>query len=452
VFVVLLIAGLALRVAALPLPGTEDVGVWKLWSYHASRDITTMYGVGGDPPVRGTLRFGRFVTTVDYPPVALYAMGLVGLVYRATLPTYPDDWRLTAAVKLPGLVAGALLTALLYLTAYRATGRQRVAELAALACWLNPATLLNGEILGYLDPLLMLPAVGALVLVHRQQFVWAGTVLSMAVLTKPQGILIVPACLLAITRLGGCSALRRAGAGAVAMGAAIFLPFVLAGTLPNAVNAFSSFARRDILSAYAANIWWIVNWLERARLMLPDVGFPDAYLRPVARILALSSFLNLGWPNPRPYMALAIAIIVGWALWRTRRSRDLGLHAAVAALTVHAYFTLAVGVHENHIMLAVPLLALAAAFHREFRGPFVLISVVAALGMNMFYGFGRGMGWAIPRTLTILDLSVVNASVNVGTFVWLIRCVGRVARAVEGTTTAGQIAGVRQGKLDEVTT
>lgn len=38
------------RLAVLPLPGTEDVGVWKVWSFAATTDLTGMYGIGGDPP------------------------------------------------------------------------------------------------------------------------------------------------------------------------------------------------------------------------------------------------------------------------------------------------------------------------------------------------------------------------------------------------------------------
>ena len=38
------------RLAALPLPGTEDTGTWKIWMFAASSAVTSVYGVGGDPP------------------------------------------------------------------------------------------------------------------------------------------------------------------------------------------------------------------------------------------------------------------------------------------------------------------------------------------------------------------------------------------------------------------
>ena len=59
-----LLTGLVVRIAALPLPGTEDVGTWKIWAFGASRNVTEVYGVGGDPPVRGVVKWQALETTV----------------------------------------------------------------------------------------------------------------------------------------------------------------------------------------------------------------------------------------------------------------------------------------------------------------------------------------------------------------------------------------------------
>jgi Glycosyltransferase family 87 len=435
-FAFALAIGAAVRVAALPLPGTEDVGVWRHWSYHASLDVTRMYGVGGNPPTRALLKFGKEYTVTDYPPVALYELGIAGIFYRAVYPGYPNDWRLTAAVKIPGLLAGACLTALLYAAARRLTGRQDLARLAALAWWLNPATILNAETLGYLDALLMLPAVAAVWLIHQRRFWWAGCTIAIAGFTKPQAALIGPVTLLALARLGGWRALAQATAAGSATTAAIFLPFVLAGSLPNVVVALSSFARTDILSGYAANAWWVVNWLERAWHLIPRLGVPESYFVPVARVMALSTFLELGWANPRPLATTAVLALVGWAVWRFRRTDDLATHAALAAFTVLVYFSLAIGVHENHIVLALPFLLLAAVRHTAFRPAFVVLSLSAALNMNVFYGLGRGVGWALPRTATLVDTSVLLAFLNLAMLAWFARQIARRTAPSSDTSTA----------------
>src|SRR5688500_15089873 len=91
-FRALLVAGLLLRLAALPLEGTEDVLVWKTWSYAAlNQGLSRMYGVGGQPPERGLVRWGKRVTTVDYPPIALYELAAAGAVYRAFSPSFENN-------------------------------------------------------------------------------------------------------------------------------------------------------------------------------------------------------------------------------------------------------------------------------------------------------------------------------------------------------------------------
>ncbi|MGE3273782.1 MAG: hypothetical protein AB7O67_01630 [Vicinamibacterales bacterium] len=419
IFLSLLLAATLLRIAALPLPGTEDVGVWRVWSYAGSQDVLGVYGVGGTPPARPRLEFRGIYTTVDYPPVAIYEMAIVGDAFRAVFPEYPNDWRLTAAVKLPGLLAGLGITACLYLVVLRLTGSVTHARWAALAWWANPAAILNAEVLGYLDPLMILPALLALVCLHLDRPIWAGALYAVALLTKPQALLLGPAMLIATWQTGGLRRLCTTGlAGAAWLGVGV-LPYVLIGALPNMLQAFGSFAaRRDIVSAYAANLWWVATWLARGVNMIPEFGFPGAYFEPVARILAISSWTEMGLPNPRPFGTALVALAVVLLLVRGWRAQRLDQHAAIGALTVHAFFVFGVAVHEHHMMLAVPLLVLAAGLNPVFRPIAWAVSAVVALNLNLFYGVGRGLGWAVPRMLTPIDLSVLLALANIALLVW----------------------------------
>jgi hypothetical protein len=213
------------------------------------------------------------------------------------------------------------------------------------------------------------------------------------------------------------------------MASLTLLPFALAGALPNMWLAFGSFyARRDILSGNAANIWWIANYVLRAWYQLPTLGFPGAWLVPVRRIMAVSTFQEVGFPNPRPFATLGAALTSAWGLWRLRHARDLAVHALGAAFVVHAYFVLAVGVHEHHMLLAVPLLALASALRPTLRPLFFVVSAIVALNMNLFYGIGLGHGWSVPRGLLFVDLSVLLSLANIGALVWHGRLLARETR------------------------
>ena len=418
-FSALLLAGLVIRAATLPLPGHDDVITWKIWSYGASQDVTAMYGIGGEPPSRGVVVWHSHKTTVDYPPLFLYEYALVGKVYGALFPGYPDTRALLVFVKLPVLVAGMALTWMFFLIVRRASGQEGPARWAALAYWLNPATILGGEMLGYLDALYFVPAIGALALAYFQRPWWAGTLLALAIATKPQGILLAPAWALALWQSGGVPGLARAGAALGGTLAVVVLPFYLRGALPNMWLAFGSFdARRDTLSAYAANIGWIINWVLRSRLSLPDLGFPGAFLQRVARPLSITRFRELGFPDPRPLARIGVLALTAWALWINRRSRDIAMLAAAGAFTIHAFFVLSPNLHEHHQLFEVPLLALAAATRPAFRPLFFAVSAIVTININYVYGAGLGMGWAIPRMITLVDISVVLAVVNGGVLVW----------------------------------
>jgi hypothetical protein len=427
-FAALLLVVALIRVVSLPLPGMDDVPLWKVWSYAASQDLLGVYGVGGDPPEHRVLRYEAATATTDYPPVAMAEMAVVGALYRQVLPDFPNDWRLIVALKIPGLLAGAALTVLLFLTMRSLTGDVPAAQFAALAYWANPATILNGEVLGYLDPLAMLPAVMAIMCLHLQRPAAAGALAALAALTKPQGMLIAPAFLLAAWHTGRARQVIRSVAAAAVAGALVTLPFIGAGAFRNMLNAFDSWqGRRDILSGYAANVWWIATWLERAYNMIPQWGFPDAYFERVRRILAISSWMEMGLPNPRPIGTLLVLIAVAWGAWTVWRRAEAAAHFAFAAFVVQGFFVWGVSVHEHHLMLAVPLLAVAAALAPAFRGVFVAVSLVAALNMNLFYGLGNGVGWAVPRMLTPIDLSVLLSFASIGVFFWHARVLSRTS-------------------------
>jgi hypothetical protein len=426
-FLAALVIGLLIRVATLALPGHDDVITWKIWSYAASHHVTQMYGVGGTPPARGIVTWGEQWSTVDYPPFFLYEYAIVGRIYRALFPSYPDSMALLVAVKLPVLLANCVLTWLFFVLARR-LGGVTPARWVALAYWLNPATIFGGEMLGYVDPLYFLPAVAGLALAYFGRPWLAGIAVGIAVGTKPQGILIGPAFALALWQGGGLQAIGQAGATFLATIAAVVFPFWVRGAMPNMWLAFGSFdARRDTMSAYAANIGWIINWWLRSRFALPEVGFPKAFLQFVPRPLAITRFEELGYPNPRPIARTAVVAIVAWAMWLTRRSRDFAITAALGAFTIHAFFVLSPGMHEHHQLFEVPLLALAAALRSRLRPLFFAVSAIVALSINTLYGASLGMGWALPRMITGIDISVLASFANVGLLIWFAQLLRREA-------------------------
>jgi hypothetical protein len=443
---VLLTLGLGLRLVALPLPGTGDVVIWKTWSVNAvASGETTMYGVGGRPPERRAFESvaGGQRFDVDYPPLSVWAVGLAGRLYRALAPDMRDSAVFTACVKLPPLLAEIGLAWLVFASVRRLAGVER-ATVAAAACWLNPALILNGAVLGYLDPLILLPAVAAVVAAAAGHTWLTGALLAVAALTKPQALLVAPALALGVAaltwehpgRIVERLALRlgETAAGGALVAVAACAPFAAAGTLPNLLAALRSVADRDNLSGNAANLWWIVTWLLRSLDTLPDVGAWQAFTTP-PRLLAVSVVRDvLGYPDARAAGLVLLGAVWLWALWRARRVRDLWLIAGLGAFMVHAYFVLAANVHENYLLLAIPLAVLAAAGRRPWAAVAVALTAIHVLNLNLFYGFGERLrpNLAIPRSSTVVDAVVVLSVVNLAVLAWHARTLHAAVRLSAG--------------------
>lgn len=432
-------AGLLVRLLALPLDGTEDVFVWKTWSYGAlTQGIARVYGVGGHPAERGIVRWGNRYTTVDYPPIAIYELAAAGGVYRFFFPDFPNSRWLNVAMKAPGLLAECGLAVLLWWTVARRYGAN-AGRWAAAAFWLNPAMILAGPALGYLDPLMALPAMGALATAASGLALAAGALTAVACLTKAQAVFVVPVTALALwnaSAAGRRARVMKASACGALVSVAAAGPYIAAGAWRNLVQGVGSLLRHDMLSGDAANAWWLVTYVLRASYAVADLGAWAAWTMRL-RILGISRVIALGYPNPRPAAFIAVVAAAAWSLWRARRARDPGMMFACAAFIVHAYFVLGVQVHENHMYLAIPLLAGAAAIRQRLRPVLVAATVVFALNLYLFVGLGRG--FALPdRNLTLIDSTVLLAAANCGLLAWHARrfsaeCAGLGVQKSEGS-------------------
>jgi hypothetical protein len=172
-----------------------------------------------------------------------------------------------------------------------------------------------------------------------------------------------------------------------------------------------------MLSAQAANVWWIFTWALRVADVRSEWGWWRALTQDV-RILGITRAEALGYPNPREIGLTFVVAAIGWACWRSRRLTSLGQTAALAAWCAYAYAMLAAQVHENHWYPVVPFLALAAGADRRYVGPFVAISAIGAINLLLFYGVGSDWPPIVSRAWTGIDASVLLAFVNVGVFAW----------------------------------
>src|SRR5471030_1693862 len=408
-----LVAGAIVRLAALRVgvPSVDDS--WRAWSYHAATEgPSRMYGPRGH-----VVTFGQIEAPVVYPPLALDELAIVGRIHLAlNHGRFPDDAGLTMAIKGALAALDAAIAALIFFVVRRVAG-SRAAWWGAAVYWLNPAVLMIAA-LGYFDPFLALPAVGALVAASFGRPWLAGALLSAAVLTKPQGVLIAPAVALALWNAGGGAfdrLLRAVAAGAITA-AVIVAPLVAAGTFAYMLRSVAVLAGHDMLSALAFNLWWVVSYGMEA-VAARGQGW-RAMLMAHPGVFTHADAMARGLPHPRLIGVPLLGAAAAWALRTAFRARDLGLHAALAAFLVDAYFTLSVQVHENHFFLVLPLLVLAAALRREFAPVLAALSVSFALNLYLMLGW-NGEGPIEPLiALTGVDATLLLAIANCALCGW----------------------------------
>ncbi|HEY2149301.1 MAG TPA: hypothetical protein VGH34_00755 [Vicinamibacterales bacterium] len=421
-FLAVILAGLLLRAIALPGPGTGDLTVFKVWTYNAARHgVADMYGTSGPADQWHPVEYAGVVGYVVYPPLALYQLAAAGQLYWLwSHHHFPNTVALNAFVKLPAFLAEIGLVLLLFGLTRRRLGTA-AARWSVAAYWINPAALINASVLGYLDAQFALPAVAALAAAALGWPMMAGAFVAGSILTKPQGLFIAPAVALALWAAGTpdrrLTRFAWATLGGSMLTAIVLGPITMAGGLPHLLFAMGRGAHHDMVSANACNLWWIVGYALRVRYSAADLGLWAAITAP-ARILGIPRIIEIGYPDPLMIGVVLTMAATAWALWTARKRDDLWLLAGVGGFTIHAYATLSAQVHENHMFGAVPLLVLAAAGRAGFRPILLTVSAIVALNLNLFYGFGQGVGYGLPRSLTVIDATVLLSVVNCAALCW----------------------------------
>ncbi|HKW00441.1 MAG TPA: hypothetical protein VJN96_11485 [Vicinamibacterales bacterium] len=417
----LMIAGLVIQIAALALSGTRDVFQFKTWAMTTlDRRLVDAYSY--DLPVAPT----GVSPIPDYPPLSVVTLTASARVAAWIEPDVTRDSRLlTVCVKAPLLVLQIAACWIVWRLAQRTPEPVAV----ALAFWLNPAFILNGPVLGYLDLLCWLPGVGAIVAALVGRAGSAGALLAVAVLVKPQGLFFVLPVAAALWPRP--TSLARAALVAATIVAIAFLPFVLAtpgGVWTSMITNF----REDLLSGDALNLWWLVS---AAGFVLT---YGSAALGHTFGSPSVSTFIARAGVDPRMWTAAATIAAALWAFWRVRGRPTRSSVLALGAFAINVYFVAAIAVHENHLVYALPLMGLAALSDARYRTLYLAASALVTFNLLVFQGLGSDFA-VLPRTGAFLPLTVLGA---IGSGALLVaharafREVTAAARAAQGPRSA----------------
>jgi Gpi18-like mannosyltransferase len=387
VFLTAWLVSAAISLRLIFLPGyAGDVSHYKYWTR-----VVTTEGIQ-------EIYHGEYPETYAiYPPVTLYAYGLVGHLYQrfAVNPWATERMLasegLTSAVKGVSVAFHLALGATIFALLYRLYGA-RAGALGSAAYLLNPAVIFDSAYWGQPDAAHTLFAVLALGLSLLGLWPGSWVAAGLAAMTKPQAWALVPLYVIVQFRVTG---IRRVAIGiglAMVTMLIVVAPFVIHGrvrdflTLPQQIAGVM-----PVASANAHNLWWIVT------------NNPAPVVLDSERILGPLTYRLAALP--------LVLLVAGVTLWRLIVSPGTSIFL-LAAYQAFGWFCFTTQAHENHSFFVLPLLIMAAPVSVAARVLTLLVSCTLLANMILHDPA------IIDRAATVLSdasrhrLQIVNSWAN----------------------------------------
>lgn len=331
-----LLAGLAIRGAALPFPGcVNDIQEFTGWAM-----LVMQYGLAGLythlDPVTGH--------AVNYPPIYAFVLATTSRLYEALRLADPHQHILAMMIKLPATLADMGLCIVTYLIVRRWFSPQRAFVATAIAAT-TPSIWLISAYWGQVDSLAAFFVVLALYLAISERYVIAWLCLALGVLVKPQPIVIAPLLLLWQLRNQGMSPRLAFGpAASVTVAYLVSLPFApsphplavfawLAHLLQGGIQLFRS------ASIGAFNLYTVVGRFNQSD-DVPFLGVPLRFWGDAA-FAALLAFV-------------AVTLAMRLSRERDRGARERSLVTA-CVVVLAGMFVLLTRMHERYLFFAAAL-------------------------------------------------------------------------------------------------
>ncbi len=332
----------AVKLAVMPFfPGFgPDVGDYQAWAGQIST-------VG---PAQ-TYQSGFFL---DYPPGYLYALWVVGFIAHV-IGASGDFYRVI--IESPAIVADFALALLMYAFVRRGS-RPAMAFVAMLMVALNPALLFDTVVWGQSDSVMTFVTLLSIVAILGRQYEIAWGLAAIAVLVKPQGLMILPVLGVWTMLEADFATWIRSGVALIAVAIIGIAPFQIGHQWNWIIKLYTSTAAYyHETSVNAFNLMALIGGLRQG-----DSG-----------TFAGVSYFALGMSLLAPLYGF-----IAWILWRGRTPTRLLFASFIA---IFGFFMVAPRMHERYlypsIVLAVPL-ALEAP---EMLAVFVVVSITGLINL-----------------------------------------------------------------------
>lgn len=245
--VLVLLMGLGIRLLLSPSPGYDfDMGVDQGWGFSAMKlGLARSYV----EQLNGNM-------LPNYAPFSIMIFMLSASILNVFSPGFDlhgEAYRI--AIKMPAILADLGTAAVLYFVIARWKNR-KMGVLAALVYLLHPAVFHDSAFWGQTDSIYTFFMVAALASYVSKRMWLAGGLITLALLTKMQAVMLGPLFLLLFVAAGWKSLLKAIG-GSVIVAALVLLPFIIGGTISAVIDVYRhSVGYYSVISSAAYNFWW----------------------------------------------------------------------------------------------------------------------------------------------------------------------------------------------------
>ncbi len=291
---------------------------------------------------------------IDYPPGYLYALWVVGTIAHSVGAT-GDFYRVI--MESPAIVADFALALLIY-ALMRRRSRPLIAFIAMLMVALNPGLLYDTVVWGQSDSVMAFVTLLSIVAILGEQYEIAWGLAAIAVLVKPQGLMMLPVLGVWTMLETDFATWIRSGIALIAVAVIGIAPFQIGHEWDWIIKLYTSTAAYyHETSVNAFNLMALLGGLRQQD----------------SNTLAGISFFALGMSLLAPLYAF-----VAWILWRGRTPTRLLFASFIA---IFGFFMMAPRMHERYMYPAVALAVPLALEAPEMLAVFVIISITCLINL-----------------------------------------------------------------------
>ncbi len=335
-----------IRIYLSQLEGNNgDIILFKLWS----REVY----------LNGTLNFYSGVRS-DYPPFYIYILWIVGAFYKLFFSfSFDIDAPLfTILIKAPANLADVIIAFLIFLI-IKKYAEFKVAYISMIFYAFNPAIIYNSAIWGQVDSVYTLFILFALKQLASGKLELAGAFMAVAILTKPQSLVIFPFIAILVIKNQRPSRLAKIFVITAFVFIALSLPFNIEPL--QLIKLYTSgYGHYAFNSVNAFNFWAL-----------------SGLYKPDDTILLFFSYRIWGY-----ILFGSLFIYVAYLAYFTKKNDDDRLIYFASAVLFFGFFMFFTRVHERYLFPMFALFVIAATLNRRLTYVFWIMTLTFLFNLH----------------------------------------------------------------------